>query len=260
MTDHPDYLRTPNNMFNPDPRSEAFSILREQGLRAKALQDQYGTVAKLVLHDGVPREVIVKFETAKNLNLFSWFVYRFHSAARSHAYECLELALRKRFGAEVLALEQKRRREKYEQQLRSNPNAKPPQPIDEAKFRPGMSRLLEHAIDSGTLRNENFIAWQSKTMVRAQTRNDLETIKKMIELGLSQLEVDKSDVQITDEDCEHDYLAGLLRSIPWLRNHYAHGTTALDNHSLSALRVVSEIINQIFPTPEVTPANSTALK
>lgn len=96
MTDHPDYLRTPNNMFKPDPRSEAFSILGEQGLREKTLQDQYGTVAKLLLHDGVPREVIVKFETARNLNLFSWFVYRFHSAARSHAYECLELALRKR--------------------------------------------------------------------------------------------------------------------------------------------------------------------
>lgn len=101
MTDHPDFLRSPKLIFDPDPRSSGFEVLGEQGFRSKTLQDQHAAVAEIALHPGVPHEVVVKFETAKNLNLFSWFVYRFHSAARSHAYECLELALKIRLPREL---------------------------------------------------------------------------------------------------------------------------------------------------------------
>src|SRR4051794_29689343 len=108
MTDHPDFLRSLNNIFDPDPRSEGFSIFDERGPRTKTLQDHQASVAQISLHDSVPRQIVVKFKTAKNLNLFAWFVYRFHSAARSHVYECLELALRTCFRDEIYALEEQK--------------------------------------------------------------------------------------------------------------------------------------------------------
>jgi hypothetical protein len=55
MNQHPDLLRSPSNVFDPDPRSIGFNILDAQGLRPKTLQDQYESVAAIVLHGGVPR-------------------------------------------------------------------------------------------------------------------------------------------------------------------------------------------------------------
>lgn len=250
MSDHPDFLRSLSNIFLPDPRSVGFSILDENGLRTKTLEDHQAAVAQLVLHDGVPRQIVAKFETAKNLNLFAWFVYRFHSAARSHVYECLELALRIRFKDELYCREEKRRHARYEEHLKNGSDkGNPYQPMDKETFRPTLHPLLEYAIETGVLKNENFRAWQSRTTVRARSQNELERIQKMNELGLSELHTDNSTVEITDQDRDHDYLRTILQTIPFLRNHYAHGTSALDNKSLGALRLASEIINQIFPVP-----------
>lgn len=247
MTDHPDYLRTPSNIFDPDRRSSEFDVIGEHGLRPKSLQDQYDAIAEITLHEGVPREIVAKFETAKNLNLFSWFVYRFHSAARSHAYECLELALSTRLKADVIVEEEKNRRSRYEEEVRRNRrSAKPPKPIDPDKYFPGLRRLLAHAIEIGALKNENFTVWQTKARVRARHRRDIEAIEKMKELGLDELVIDDAEIEIKDEDRDHDYLGQLLKSVPFLRNEYAHGTSALDNRSLGTLRVVAEIVNQIF--------------
>jgi len=96
------------------------------------------------------------------------------------------------------------------------------------------------------LKNENFSAWQRKTEIRARERSSIEAIQKMKELNLSEMEIDETQIEITDADRNHDYLGRLLKSIPYLRNEYAHGTSALDSKSLSALRVSAEIINQIF--------------
>lgn len=251
MRNHPDFLRSPENIFDPDPRSASFDVLGANGFRPKTLQDQYEAVAEITLHGGVPREIVVKFETAKNLNLFSWFVYRFHTAARSHVYECLELALRTRFKGELLEREEKRRLSRYEEQLKKNPkrSVQPPQPIDPAKFRPGLRELLEYAIEMNALKNENFSVWQLRTKGRARLRRDLEAIKTMKELGLAELEIDDAQIEISDADRAHDYLGEVVQTVPLLRNHYAHGTSSLDNQSLAALRLAAEIINQIFPEP-----------
>lgn len=240
-------LRSPNNIFDPDPRSAGVEVLGRQGLRPKTLQDQYDAVAEITLHEGVPREIVVKFDNARNLNLFAWFVYRFHSAARSHVYECLELALRTRFKEEMLKREEQNRLARYEEQVRKNPkNAQPLKPIDPDKLRAGMSKLLTYAIEIGALKNEYFSAWQMKTKIRARSRRDVEAIQRMNELGLTELQTDDADFEITD-DRAHDYLGKVLEIVLLIRNHYAHGTTSLDNKSLSALRLASEIINQIFP-------------
>jgi hypothetical protein len=257
MPDHPDFLRSPKNIFNPDPRSSGYETLGTQGFRPKELQDQHEAVAEITLHLGVPAAVVINFETAKNLNLFSWFVYRFHSAARSHAYGCLELALTIRFKDDLFAHEERNRRSLYDSKLKTNPqNVKPYQPLDKEKFRPMLRALLTYAIEIGAVKNENFSAWQRKTQLRARYRRDIEAIEKMKALGVSELEIDDSQLEIKDDDRDHDYLGQVLQSVPFLRNEYAHGTTALDNQSLSALRLAAEIINQIFPEAGQPPASA----
>ncbi|WP_129642664.1 hypothetical protein [Peristeroidobacter agariperforans] len=234
--------------FGADPRSSGFEILGPQGFRPKALQDQHQAVAEVTLHPGVPSAVVASFETAKNLNLFSWFVYRFHSAARSHAYQSLELALKIRFKDDLYAQEERKRRSLYESKIKGDQqNAKPYQPLDKEKFRPMLHALLGFAIEIGAVKNENFSAWRLKARLRAQSRRSIETIDKMKALGLSELEIDDSQLEINDKDRDHDYVGQVLKNIPFLRNEHAHGTTALDNQSLSARRLVAEIINQIFP-------------
>jgi hypothetical protein len=255
MTDHPDGFRTPNNVFNPDPRNSAFAVLDEHGFRPMTLEDRYKEVAPITLHEGVPRQITAKFDNARNLSLMSWYVYRFHSAARSHAYECLELALRMRFKDDLYVREEQKRRTRHEQDLRDCPcKVKGPyKPINREKFRPTLHPLLQYAIEIGALKNEHFSAWQQRTNIRARHRRDIETIQKMKELGLSELEIDDTQLEINDEDRDHDYLGQVLKSLPSIRNLYAHGTSALDNKSLSALRITAEIINQLFAKNAAAP-------
>jgi len=54
----------------------------------------------LQLHQGVPMHVRQLFETAKNLSLYSWFVYRFHPIAQLIGYASLERALKERLARE----------------------------------------------------------------------------------------------------------------------------------------------------------------
>jgi len=249
VKDHPDFLRSPENIFAPDPRSAGFEVLGESGFRPKTLQDQYEAVAEIKLHGGVPREIVVEFETAKNLNLFSWFVYRFQAAARRHVYACLELALRTRFKGELLERKEKRRLARHEEQAKKNPKTapQPPRRIGPEKMRPGLRELLEYAIETKALKNENFSAWQLRTKIRGRLRRDLEAIERMKKLGLVELEISDAEIEISDADRDHDYLREVMHAVPLLRNHYAHGTTSLDNQSLADLRLAAEIINQIFP-------------
>ena len=49
-----------------------------------------------------------------------------------------------------------------------------------------------------------------------------------------------------------DYVIRLAESIPYIRNHIAHGGRLLDGGSVVTLRVVADTINQLFekPNPE----------
>lgn len=227
MNDHPDFLRSPESVCKADSRSEAFSVLAETGFRPKTIVDQHKAVADLTLHGGVPEGVRIQFETTKNLYLYAWFVYRFYPVAHHHAYTCLELALRERFEAEILATGEQKR-----------------------EHGPGLRRLMGYAVDNGFLRNENFEVWRHKTWVNAKMRTMYEELEEMSRLGVDQMEHDESKIEIKDVDRNHDYLAILLETIPYLRNHYAHGSKSLHNQVLGTVQVVEEIINQIFKKNE----------
>lgn len=221
MDDHPDFLRTPETVCKPDIRSPTTSFLSD---RLITVEDQYSDVAELGLHKDVPDDIRIQFETTKNLYLYAWFVYRFYPVAKHHAYACLELALRERFEPEMLAAGEKKR-----------------------EFGPGLKRLLTYAVKEGHLKNENFALWRHHTEMRAQQQTEDEIWEEAQRNGLNEITFDDTQYEIKDVDRDHDYLAAILGSLPWLRNNFAHGTTSLDNQALGTIKLVAEIINQIYP-------------
>lgn len=221
MSGNPDYLRDPNTICIPDARSPKTDFFTNEPL---TIAYQYDQVKVVKLHDGVPEDIRVQFETTKNLYLYAWFVYRFYPVAKHHAYACLELALRERFEAEMIAAGEWKR-----------------------EFGPGLKRLLEHAVSSGVLKDENFSVWQYRTERRAQRRTQDELWEEAQRNGLNEITFDEAQYEIKEVDRDHEYLSILLKTLPWLRNHYAHGTTSLDNQALGKIKLVAEIINQLFP-------------
>lgn len=217
---HPDYLRTPETVCKPDVRSPTISFLTDQPL---TIAYQHEIVADICLHKSVPDDIRIQFETAKNLYLYAWFVYRFYPVAKHHAYTCLELTLRERFEAELLPARKKKR-----------------------EFGPGLKQLLIYAVKHGHLKDENFEVWRHRTEMRAKQRTESEIWEEAKRGWLNEISFDETQYEIKDEDRDHQYLATLIETMPWLRNHYAHGTTSLDNQALGTLKLVAEIINQIY--------------
>ncbi|MCD6706358.1 MAG: hypothetical protein LT080_07895 [Thiobacillus sp.] len=220
--DHPDFLRTPSNVCRPDPRNESSKFAEEHGF-GRSLDSHHGTVSALVLNDGVPDNIRIQFETTKNLYLYAWFVYRFYPVAELHAHTCLELALRTRFADE------------------SSRSGKP---------RPGLRQLLERAVKDGILKSENFVVWRRATAFRAKNRALHEQIGQMEQLGLDEAVFDESNIVIKDEDRDHDYLGIVVESMPKVRNHFAHGSSTLHNQAIGSLRLVQEIIDQLWPASQ----------
>ncbi len=82
----------------PDIRSRAwFQIDVEAGIaRPWTHEDVHSGLAAPELSPAVPENIYHSFLTARHLELYSWFVYRFTMPAQLQAYATLEYALRKR--------------------------------------------------------------------------------------------------------------------------------------------------------------------
>ena len=61
---------------------------------APSIQIHHQRIESLALDSQVPDEIRRHFEVARDLLLFSWFVYEFIPAAELHAYSSVEFALR----------------------------------------------------------------------------------------------------------------------------------------------------------------------
>lgn len=220
---HPDYLRPVDRVCDPDPRNENSVIIDELRYRPIEIQDYHARVARLALNKEVPEAIAIQFETAKNLYLYSWFVYRFFPIAEHHSLSCLELALRERYGREI------------------------PKRYFRKSTTPSLKPLLRFALDCGHIKNEGFSEWHREAEIRAKTRYPIDKIREMNEKGLSEIQLDYSEAQVTDADRDWDYINRLVEQLPSLRNRYAHGTQRLVNAVLETIQIVSEIINQIYP-------------
>ncbi len=127
MVSGSDRLRTPKEAIHPDRIQQYFSVLnrRTGESRPKTLDDHYSRINAFSLNEAVPEKIQIHFEVAKNLLLYSWFVYRFIAAAEMHAYATAEYALRQRIGSTV-------------------------------GKKAGLKKLLEKAVSSGLVEDDGF--------------------------------------------------------------------------------------------------------
>lgn len=222
-----EYLRPLEYVTKPDPRSVSFVRwdTEKQEFVPRALADHHAAMSTLNLHAGVPEDVTIQFETAKNLFVYAWFVYRFHAVSEHQSLTCLEFGLRERFGKDMAA----------SRKLRRTLTLKP---------------LLRHAVDRGHVRNEGFKRWHDKALLRAQSRFEYEKGEEMRRKGLTSIEYDYSDVVVTDQDRDWNLIEVLVESLPFTRNEYAHGSASIHNQVRGTLELTMEILNQVFlPSP-----------
>jgi hypothetical protein len=224
---NPDHLKPLEALHIADPRSDNQAVLDMFQSGAIALDEHHCAVASLNLSATVPEDVLVQFETAKNLYLYAWFVYRFFPVAEHHALTCLELGLQHRFPDPL------------------------PKKYWNKRWKPTLRPLLSFAIDTGVIKNEGFRQWRDQVTVRAEQRYSLERQREMREQNLSRIELDYTQAIPNDEDRDWDYLSILREVLPEIRNCYAHGSALLHNQVLGTLELVSEILNQLFECDEV---------
>ena len=82
-------LRDWLTVTTPDPRM----CMGEGEIEREALLRRQEAIAQLTLNASVPEDVRIHYETAKNVLLYAWFVYRFHMVAEQYVLSSLELAL-----------------------------------------------------------------------------------------------------------------------------------------------------------------------
>lgn len=220
---NPDYLKSADELCLPDPRSNLVGRIEASGFRKATVSDHHSDVAQLELSHAVPERVRIHFETAKNLYLYAWLVYRFYPVAEHHALASLELGLRERFKSGIPKT--------YWNITGREPTLKP---------------LLRYAIDIKSIRNQGFRCWNQRVLERARHRYAHERVCKLIERNLDQIELDYNQAVPNDKDREWDYLPILFELLPEIRNVYAHGSTMLHRQVLGTLELVCEILNQVF--------------
>jgi hypothetical protein len=208
-----DALRSVAAVLRPDVRND---------LDGKSIHQLHALLSEIVLHDGVPVEVREQFETARNLSLYSWFVYRFHPIASVPGYASLEAALRIRVAADF--------------------TFRRPKGQKHAGFKP----MLKHAVASGWIQNEGFDNALRVSRARASHKAMIEQIRSNPDLDCVPVR-DPTPAEIERELRALPYTENLVESIPAIRNHLAHGHPFLDAGSVGVLRIVAEAINQLFP-------------
>jgi hypothetical protein len=213
-----DALRGPSHVAEPDPRSDAVA-----GDAYPSLLRQHGRIAQFVLSPFVPASVAIQFETAKNLYLYAWHVYRFYSVAESLALTTLEFGLRERLASTMPATADKKTRRP-----------------------PTLEPLLRRAAALGLIRNEGFQRWHAAGRMRAVERYQQEQLESMIAQELDSVEFDEADATVTPEDLSWDLVEVLLGTLHKHRNMHAHGGPHLMPNVLGTFELVAEILNQIF--------------
>lgn len=94
-------LKPLDEIYEPDVRQRHMARINIATGEAVPLQlaDLHGDISKIVLSGTPPPDVVTLFDRARNLYVYSWFVYDFTTPARSQAYATVELALRERLSA-----------------------------------------------------------------------------------------------------------------------------------------------------------------
>ena len=219
-----DLLKKLDAINLPDERTFAFSRFDELGIRDVTLDEHHADIARFQLSSNVPEDVIIHFETAKNIYLYAWYVFRFYPVAEHQVLASLEMGLRMKISKPMPS--------NSAQKNKRNSNLT-------------LAPLLRKAIDQGLIKNEGFSMWHSIVQKRARHRMMSERIAEM-KLNDSIKSIEYDEVTLTPEDLNYDYVSELEKILSGIRNSYAHGSANLHNQVLGTFKLVSEILAQIY--------------
>jgi len=92
----------------PDPRIKMFKRIKVENNTTTSieLKEMYDEVAAIYLTGHPPERIAREFDKAKNLIVYSWFVYEFAMSAIFQAHSTLEYALREKFEIESITLKE----------------------------------------------------------------------------------------------------------------------------------------------------------
>lgn len=211
-----DPLKSLDQICEPDERQASF---------VGTLEDNHAELNSIILNEAVPIDVRQLFETAKNLSLYSWFVYRFHQVSELIAFAALEMALRDRYLAE--------------------------NPVDEKskkKRPPSLYDLMQHAKKEKWLNNEDFPSLYARAKHHAQHIKMMEKIKSHDFEKDPSIPVDEPTEGDIKEALESlDMVEAVTSNAHRIRNDLAHGSKTLHPNSIWTLQTTAEVINQIYP-------------
>jgi len=182
-----DALRGSEEALRPDPRNETSAVFDGEGIRQATLADQHESIRGFELNAVVPHAIRVHFETAKNLYLYSWFVYRFYPIAEQQALTSLEFALRERL---LLAGEAGKGKRKIR----------------------GLAARLQRARELGLIRNEGLQIRERLAMGRARARYEFETLQEMIRTGATEMVLDDSSIEPNEQDLNGDWIGTFVKA------------------------------------------------
>lgn len=221
-----DQLRDIQMVLLPDSRCRDMGYMRADGtISAATIEDRHQMIAEYVLSDAVPMDIRVHFETARNLYLYAWFVYRFFPVAEKQALATLEFALRERLQSWKKEDPKSRRKRKVPRGLRN---------------------LFEMAMTEGLISNDGLRKNQRWAEGQARQRVMTEKIRELTESNLDQIEYDLSAVVPIQDDYSRDWMKILSESLPSIRNTYAHGSSMLHSNVLPTFETVVDLVNQLY--------------
>jgi hypothetical protein len=110
---------------------------------------------------------------------------------------------------------------------------------------------MELAATRGWLKNERFEAVRRAAQVQLRDEQTVRMIQsgQIGEEPVESPEIEEAD--ILSRAAQLDYVVRIAESMPYIRNHIAHGGPTLHGGSAVTLRVVAEAVNQLFEAPVV---------
>lgn len=196
-----DEFKSLSKLFDQAPHRTVFKL---------TLEELYGDIKDIVLNDYVPERIRQHFDTARNLALYSWFVYSFTAMADLQAFACLEFALRERIGKDV------------------------------SKKMRGLKQLMDHAIKQRLVKDIGFQYWRKLETRRKQYKGEMNVLLKQIGYTIKPLPA--VDPQ--------KYSKQLSASFPMIRNLLAHGRPMIWIWDTLNLRLVADFINQLYSSKD----------
>ncbi|MGE0673117.1 MAG: hypothetical protein AB7O64_08685, partial [Methylibium sp.] len=238
-----DGLRELRELSMPDTRLLYLAVREGAATRPLEQSDRHEAIAELRLTDQVPVEIGIHYDTARNVYLFAWHVYRFHVVAEQQALASLEMALR-------LAL--LRRGLVDERGAAVAQRSQPPN--GQRRSRPlGLSQLMSMAAKAGLITNEGLTRREQWAQRLAEERQSIEQIRFMEQNKLDRMVLPDIPVVPSEEEREFDWLAQFVEGLPRLRNEYAHGSRMLHANVLRTFQIVCDLINQLWAGKPVDP-------